>query len=92
MGNFCAVGFVSGGGDFCFGAGFGAGAVAFPFDAAVPTTTAGATYFVSCRFYFKVRCENLRGGYNCIRIGNDAVFLCEFLRGQDSVVGLGDVE
>jgi len=57
LGYVCAAGFVSGGGGFGFGAGFGAGAVAFPFDAAVPTITEGGTYFVSCRFYLKIRWE-----------------------------------
>ena len=54
----CAVGLVSGGGGAGFGAGFDAGTVGLLFDAAVPTTTAGGTYFVSCRFFFKVRCED----------------------------------
>ena len=47
----CAVVFVSGGGGIGFGAGFDAATVALPFDAAVPTTTVGGTYFVSCRLF-----------------------------------------
>ena len=50
---FGATDFVSGGGDFCFGKGFVAGAAAFPFEAAVWTTTAGGTYFVNCRFFYQ---------------------------------------
>ena len=46
----CAAGFVSVGGDFCFGTGFVTGGATFPFEAAVPIATAGGTYFVNCRF------------------------------------------
>ena len=53
----CVVGLVSAGGTG-LGADFDAGTVGLLFDAAVPTTTAGGTYFVSCRFFFNVRCED----------------------------------